>query len=84
MRLIFLTPFLIGSMYGGIYHLTNRQVVLMRLKAVPYQLPIDTSTMRPNNNSRNKIYLRSPVLDAGRKKNPKKTLRKQVGLWTGI
>ncbi len=32
MRLIFLTPSLIGSIYGGIYHLTNRQVVLMGLR----------------------------------------------------
>ncbi len=31
MRLLFLTPSLIGSIYGGIYHLTNRQVALMGL-----------------------------------------------------
>ncbi len=29
MWLIFLTPSLIGSIYGGVYHLTNWQVVLM-------------------------------------------------------
>ncbi len=34
MRLIFLTPSLIGSIYGGVYHLTNRQVVLM--SDIPY------------------------------------------------
>ncbi len=33
MRLTFLTPSLIGSIYGGVYHLTNRQVVLMGLSA---------------------------------------------------
>ncbi len=31
MRLLFLTPSLIGSIYGEVYHLTNRQVVLMEL-----------------------------------------------------
>ncbi len=31
MRLIFLSPSLIGSIYGGVYHLNNRQVVLMGL-----------------------------------------------------
>ena len=33
MRLIFFTPSLIGSIFGGVYHLTNRQVVLMGFKS---------------------------------------------------
>ncbi len=31
MRLICRTPSLIGSIYGGVFHLTNRQIVLMGL-----------------------------------------------------
>ena len=34
MRLTFLTPSLIGSIFGGVYHLTNRQVVLMGLTLI--------------------------------------------------
>ncbi len=53
--------------------------------AVSYQQPIGDGTIRPNNISRNWIYLSSPVLDMlhaeGKPDYPKKNLWKQV--WTG-